>query len=133
MKYKAIFLKKSGDSTYRRIGEKGFKPTDETVSFKDHSFVLPKSGNTLETNKISYIYFDFDESKILSFIETDMGIDSKFLDKLIVKNIVGKLIQQLRSSMEEPNKWKLMPFIVAFIFGCVVGYMFGTNPALMGG
>jgi len=133
MKYKAIFLKKVGDSTYRKIGEKGFKSTDKTVSFSDSTFILPKDRNSFETNKESIVFFDFDNSKILNFIKTDMGINAKFLDKLIVRDILGKLVRQLRSSMEEPNKWKLMPFIITFIVGCVLGYLFGTNPAFKGG
>ena len=133
MKYKAIFLKKIGDSTYRKIGEKGFNPQDEKVSFKDHTFVIPKNRDSFETNKESILFFDFDNSKILNFIETDMGLNAKFLDKFLVRNMIGELLVKLRSSMEEPNKWKLMPFIVTFIVGCVLGYLFGTNPAFMGG
>lgn len=132
MKNKAIFLKKIGKTTYRKIGEKKFNLTEETISFKDHTFVLPRGENSYEDNKKSYVFFDFDNSEILSFVKTNMGIDSKFLDKLIVRNIVGKLIQQLRSSMEEPNKWKLMPFVFVFIFGLVVGFTLATNPALIG-
>jgi len=133
MKYKAIFLKKVGDSTYRKIGEKRFKPTDETVSFSDSSFVLPKDRDSFETNKESIIFFDFENSEILNFIKTDMGINAKFLDKLIVRDILGKLVRQLRSSMEEPDKWKLMPYIItAIVFG-VLGYLIGTNPAFIGG
>lgn len=133
MKYKAIFLKKIGNSTYRKIGEKGFNPKDEFISYEDHTFVLPKNRDSFETNKECFLFFDFDNSKILSFIETDMGLDAKFLDKFLVRNMIGKLIQQLRSSMEEPNKWKLMPYIfTAIVFG-VLGYLFGTNPAFMGG
>ena len=62
-----------------------------------------------------------------------MIIDARMLDKLISQNIIGKLVQVLKQDMQEPNKWKILPFIVIFIIGCVVGYLFGTNPAFMGG
>ena len=133
MKYRAIFLKRLGKSNYKKIGEKGFKPTDETVRFKEHTFIIPKNVDSYSTNKNSYVFFDFDNSKILNFVKTDMGIDSKMLDKIICQNIIGKLISTLRTSMEEPNKWKIFPFIVIFIIGAVLGYLMGTNPAFIGG
>ena len=46
MKYKAIFLKKMGNSNYQKIGEKDFKPTDETIIFKEHTFIIPQARDT---------------------------------------------------------------------------------------
>lgn len=133
MKYIAIFLRKIGDSNFQKIGQKKFKPTDEDIRFRKETIKLPKNPDTYTEKRKTYLFIDFTDKKYLSFHKNSMVLDPKMLDKFIAGSIIGQLIKVVRASMEEPNKWKFMPFIITFIIGAVVGYLFGTNPAFVGG
>lgn len=123
MRYKAVFLIPYGDKNYKKIAEKRFDPEKDTISFKDKTFVIPKTGSSYITQKDTYLFFDFKKGSIISFIEHDFGIDPTFLDRLLLKNIVAQLVSKLRASMEKPQKYTFLPYVIAFVFGAITGYL----------
>lgn len=127
----AVFLKKDG-GRYTKIGQKPYDLTDAIVSFKDRTFTII-AGNTFIDNNKTYLFFDFDNSKIITFEKTDMGIDAELLDQIIVKKIIQQLVSSLRNAMEKPSKSVIMTYIIIGGLGACIGYIIAqqTMPKLV--
>lgn len=121
-KYYAVFLRKNG-KTFEKIIEKKFDPTKLKLKFRDKTFLIPKELSTYNDNKKCYVFFDFINESVITFSENTNIFDAKTLDKIISQSVFSQMISALKSSMGKPDKWKILPFIIAFAFGAVVGYV----------
>lgn len=122
IKYVAYFLKKEGQK-YVKIGEKDIRLVDEKVSFQNKTFIFNTSMCTILNSGKNIIFYDYDKSEIITLIKNDMGIDAKFLDQLIVKNIIQQLVTSLKQGLSKPDKGRIATFIFVFAFGAIVGYV----------
>ena len=131
MKYKIIFLEKLGSTNWRKLDEKKFNPQDETISYKKKSFILNEKMYSYIDKKHTYIYADFENEKIITFSEKDIGLNAKFLDSFLTtgkRGIIGQLLSSIKTDMTKEKDWTSMikPFIWGII-GAVIGFLIGKG------
>ena len=129
MKHIAVIIEKLGTDNYRKIKEIKYKEKDNSVTFKEHEYPLPKNPvYTLVTDKETFLFYEITQDSVLAFKMIDLGIDTKMLWRLIRQNLLGSLVAKIRNDMsEQPQKWKIMTTIVIFAIGCLLGYVIGNG------
>ena len=131
MKYRAIILEKIGEQTWRKLKTVKFNPDkDEVIIYEKKSFPLtPKMYMYVEKNT-SYVFCEYGEEKILTLHENGIGINAKFLDRMLTTGkigIVGQLMNAIKLDMSEKSNWnKFLSPIIIFIIGAVLGYFIGS-------
>jgi len=131
MKYRAIILEKIGEKNFRKLDVVKFNPEkDEVLTYEKKSFPLTSKMYSYIDKKTTYIFCDFDNEKIINFHENGIGINAKFLDRMLTTGkigIVGQLMNAIKVDMKEPSNWKnyLSPILI-FIIGAVMGYFIGS-------
>ena len=127
-KYRAILVQSLGDKTFRF--EKEVKvELDKELVISDNDKTVPINEKCFQYQKKNtfYAFIDITEAKIITLKEVKLGIDSRFLDKLLSTSkigIIGQWLQVIRSDMKEKKiDWgALGKPIVIFILGAVIGY-----------
>ena len=131
MKYKAIILEKIGEKNFRKMDIIKFNPEkDEVIVYEKKSFPLTTEMYSYIDKRITYIFCDYDNEKIINFHENGIGINAKMLDRLLTTSkigIVGQLMNAIKLDMKEQSNWKqfLSPILI-FIVGAVIGYFVGS-------
>lgn len=131
MKYKAIILLKMGEKRFRKIDEVKFKPDSEGISYKKKFFPLKDTDSYMyETKKVTYVFVDLTNEKILTLHSNGIGIDAEFLDMLLTTSkigLIGQLLAVVKNTLEpEGNNWfKNMKPIVWIALGGLMGYIIG--------
>jgi hypothetical protein len=127
--FSAWFLRKEGER-YIVLDKKKLDVKEETISYKDKTFVIPHT-NSLEDKNKHIIFFDYDNEKVIAFTKIDLGYDAKMLDQLLVKKIIGQLVARIKQSLEQkPSLAKIGTYILCIAFGVVTGYVIGTSYGL---
>lgn len=131
MKYRAIILEKIGEQTWRKLKEVKFKnEKDEVITYESKSFPVTAKMYIYTEKNTSYVFCDYDTEKILTLHENGIGINAKFLDRMLTTGkigIVGQLMNAIKTDMGEKSNWKqyLSPILI-FIVGAVIGYLAGS-------
>lgn len=102
----------SGSGSYMVVGEKGFKPTDESVSFKKKTFVLDLGYSGYRKFGYTYYFFDFDEGSSLVFGGEKEGVDAELIDIFTNSGVIAQLVRGIRG---------IEPMMLAMIIIAVVG------------
>jgi hypothetical protein len=154
LKYKAIFLRKIGEyeknkvvvvdgtigknkqialvktdtkrPNFVRVGEKEFKATDETLTFKNNSSFVVQLEAYSEQNKDTLIYYyDFDSGDLIS-LETLLKFNIKphDLNKITGKKIVEQIVAGAKSVQGNPLIYIILPIAVG-IGMLLLGYWMG--------
>jgi hypothetical protein len=118
--YKAFILKQVSEG-YERIGTVKVDITKDKFTFKDKTFVVEIQQNAFVDNDKVYLFYDYDKGNKLSFVAQKQIIDSKMLDDLITKGIIGQLVTRLKSALggEKGTFW------ITVIFGVIMGVGIG--------
>lgn len=129
-KCRVIFLKPLGDKNWQKFDEKKFNPEENSISYEDKTFPLTSECYTYIDGKTTYIFADYEKEKIITFHAKDLGIDSKFLDKMLTTGktgIIGQLMDTIKADMKEKKTdWgTLGKPIVIFVLGAVIGFFVG--------
>ena len=126
--YRVILVESFGDKTYKFVKEKKVELNkDLVVSDSDKSVPITESCFQYSKGKTFYAFVDLKKAKIITIKEVKLGIDSRFLDKLISTSkigIIGQWLAVIKSEMQEKKTdWgALGKPIVIFILGAVIGY-----------
>lgn len=130
-KIKVVFVKPLGEKNYEKIAEKNISKEDESVSYEDKTYPLTGECYMVINNNIPHIYIDYENDKILTLINKDIGVNAKFLDKLIStskRGIIAQLLYAVKLDMKPKAEWiTLAKPITYLIIGVVIGYLIG-NP-----
>lgn len=130
MKNKIILVRKFGNG-YKKIDEIKFKDEESLAKYdkknSKHTVIIPpKNPYTYSTDKENFIFFDLDNKEYVKFEKVDLGLSTKFLDKLLNQNMIGQLVKAVKLATQEPKtnldfiKWGLalgIPFIVGYVIG----------------
>ncbi len=118
--YIAKFLRMEGDR-YVKTGQMKFSLEDKLIRYKDKSFPFDtKILGYVEKNK-TFIFFDINNNKQLSFKEVGSSINVKLIDQLLESDIIGKLVSRLNSLQRQSY---ILVIMAAFV-GAAVGYFIG--------
>ena len=126
--YRVILVESLGNKIYRFVKEKKVElDTDLVISDNDKSVPIKESCFQYSKGNTFYTFIDLTEAKIVTLKEVKLGIDSRFLDKLLSTSkigIIGQWLAVIRSDMKEKKMdWgALGKPIVIFILGAVIGY-----------
>lgn len=144
MKYLAVFLRKIGeyqkkvkDSTtgktstitrpnYVRVGEKEFKPTDETITFdKNNDYPIQLEAFSYQNKDTLFYYYDFDEMHLIG-LDTLLkyNMKPKDLNKITGKRIVEQIVAGAKNVQGNPLIYIIIPLLTTFI-GLLIGYYMG--------
>ena len=129
-KHKVVFLKSIGEKNFQKVGEKKFNPSEDTISYESKTFPLTSDCYTYIDGKTTYIFADYEKEKIITFTDKNIGVDAKFLDKMLTTGktgIVGQLMNAIKQDMKKESDWKqyLSPIMI-FIVGALLGYFVGS-------
>jgi len=112
---------------YVVVGDKEFKNTAESVSFKDKTFVIDLAYAGYRKFGFTYFLFDLDKGSALRFGGEKQGVDSKLVDLFTNSGVIAQLVKGLRSV----DKMLLVMVIVAVVAVGVGsglgGYLLGQN------
>lgn len=132
MKNKIILVRKFG-SEYKKIGEMKFKDEDSIARYNKkhskHSIIIPpKNPFTLSTNKENILIFDLDNKQYIKFETVDLGLSTKFLDKLLNQDMIKQLVRAVKSaSQETKTNWDFMKWAIALSVSFIAGYVTGVG------
>lgn len=129
MKNKLVIVEKSGNH-YRIVSEHKFKDEEDFVRVaKKHTVPLPpKDRFTLSDKKNKMLFFDIDNKQYITFHQTDLGLSTRFLDKLFNQFIIGQLVRAVRkASQEEDTDYSMIKKAIIYIVVFGVGWLVGKG------
>lgn len=141
--FKAVFLRKVGVSKdsksedtavrvgdYQVVGEKEFKSTDKSISFRKGSFSPDLEHIAYRKHGFQYVFFDFDTGSLLTFGGEFEGVDAPFAERHLR---AGVLREFLLGAGSLPKMFWVV-FIISVVttgVSCLIGgYLIGKEGLL---
>ena len=123
-----ILVQKIGNQ-YREIDRVKFKKEEELVSNKKHTIPIPpKNPYIFSTNKNDFLFFDSGNKKYLTFEETDLGLNTEFLEELFGEKMVNQLVKAVKKAeKKETTGTDWIKQILLYAGLVLIGYLLGVQ------
>lgn len=118
-KYIAVFVVKQ-EGSYSKVGEKRFKPLDNSIRFMKKTYVIDVSIPTYINRSRLFYLIDINGQQL--FFEKSEGniISPEVVDMILSRKIITELTSNLSG-----DKWKMSLLLVVFsaVFGGMLGFL----------
>jgi hypothetical protein len=123
--YKAVFLREVANG-FLKVDVKDIDIAKEFVSYKDKTYPINLKDSAYVDKGTSFYFYDIDGNKLLSLREFKFKISPEDIDNLIVKHVIGNLMQRVREGLSG-SKGAIMMYIVLIGLGVGIGVILGQT------